>query len=138
MQAQANASRKKLNLWMSTALVVGDMIGSGVFLLPASLTVYGGISIFGWLFTTAGAVIIALVFARLSRVIPKAGGPYVYTRTGFGDFAGFLVAWGYWLSIIAGNAAIAIAFAGYTGVIWPFAAHNSGAATVTALVAIWI
>ena len=70
------------------------MVGSGVFLLPASLGAYGGISIIGWLITTAGAMLLALMFSRLSRMVPKAGGPYAYTRRGLGDFAGFLVAWG--------------------------------------------
>ncbi len=90
---------------MSTALVVGNMIGSGVFLLPAALGVFGGISLFGWFFTCTGAVLLALTFAHLSRLVPGAGGPYAYTRRGLGDFAGFLVAWGYWISAWAGNAA---------------------------------
>ncbi|RPJ83326.1 MAG: amino acid permease, partial [Acidobacteria bacterium] len=105
-------ARPRLGLWTLTALVVGNMIGSGVFLLPASLAPYGGISIIGWLFTTAGALLLALSFARLSRMVPGAGGPYAYTRAGFGDFTGFLIAWGYWISICAGNAAIATAFVG--------------------------
>ena len=69
-------SEKVLGLWMSTSLVIGNMIGSGIFLLPASLAFYGGISIFGWLFTTAGAMLVAIVFSRLSRNYPKVGGPY--------------------------------------------------------------
>ncbi len=131
-------SKRSLGLWMSTALVVGNMIGSGVFLLPAALAVYGGISILGWLFTTTGAIFLALVFARLSRMIPKAGGPYAYTRQGFGDFAGFLVAWGYWISIIAGNAAIAVALVGYLAVFWPVLAGNPMLAAIIALVNIWL
>ena len=63
-------------MWTCTALVMGNMIGSGIFLLPASLAAYGGISIFGWVFTTIGALLVALVFARLSQDVPKAGGPY--------------------------------------------------------------
>ena len=78
---------KALGFWRSTALVVGNMIGSGVFLLPASLAAYGGISILGWLFTATGAMLLALVFAHLGRTVPRAGGVYAYTRIGFGDFA---------------------------------------------------
>jgi APA family basic amino acid/polyamine antiporter len=122
---------------MCTALVVGNMIGSGVFLLPASLAPFGGISIIGWLVTAVGAMMLALVFARLSRLIPRAGGPYAYTRYGFGDFAGFLVAWGYWISIWAGNAAIAVAFAGYLGVFLPGLNGNALLSAGTALAAIW-
>ncbi len=129
--------RKSLGFWMCTALVVGNMIGSGVFLLPATLAPFGGISILGWLITAAGAMMLALVFARLSRLVPKAGGPYAYTRYGFGDFAGFLVAWGYWISIWAGNAAIAVAFTGYLGVFLPGLNGNAVLSAGTALAAIW-
>ena len=112
-------SKRELGLWMCTALVVGNMIGSGAFLLPASLAVFGGISILGWVFTTTGAILLALVFSRLSRLIPEAGGPYVYTRHGFGEFAGFIVAWGYWISIWSTNTAIVVAFLGYLSVFIP-------------------
>jgi APA family basic amino acid/polyamine antiporter len=118
--------------------VVGNMIGSGIFLLPAALAAYGGISIFGWLFTTTGAVLLALVFARLSRAAPKAGGLYAYTKIGFGELAGFLVAWGYWISIWCGNAAIATAFAGYVGVFVPSLSRNPLLAAATGAAAIWI
>ncbi len=129
--------RKSLGFWMCTALVVGNMIGSGVFLLPASLAPFGGISIIGWLVTAGGAMMLALVFARLSRLVPKAGGPYAYTRYGFGDFAGFLVAWGYWISIWSGNAAIAVAFTGYLGVFLPGLHGNALLSAGVALAAIW-
>lgn len=123
---------------MCTALVAGNMIGSGVFLLPSSLAPYGGISLFGWLFTAVGAMLVALVFAKLSRLMPMAGGPYAYTRRGFGELAGFLMAWGYWISIMIGNAAIATAFAGYLGFFFPDVAHTPAFAALTALAAIWI
>ncbi len=130
-------SERPLGLWRSTALVTGNMIGAGVFLLPASLAVYGGIGIFGWVITATGAMLLALVFGRLSRIVPKAGGPYAYTQKGFGDFAGFFVAWGYWISIWAGNSAIAAAFVGYTGVFVPGLAENAALAGGTAIAAIW-
>ena len=129
---------RKLGLGMCTALVMGNMIGSGVFLLPAALAAYGGISILGWLFTAAGAVFLALAFARLSRIVPKAGGPYAYTRHAFGDFPGFLVAWGYWISIWSGNAAIAVALVGYMAVFWSPLANNPILAGGVALASIWL
>ncbi|MGH7696419.1 MAG: amino acid permease, partial [Gemmatimonadaceae bacterium] len=61
---------------MCTALVVGNTIGSGVFLLPASLAPFGAISILGWLFSASGAVCLALIFAQLATRMPKIGGPY--------------------------------------------------------------
>jgi len=135
-QSMSN-KRNKLGLPMATSLVVGNMIGSGVFLLPASLAVYGGISVVGWLITATGALLLALVFARLSSLIPKAGGPYAYSRRGFGDFAGFLVAWGYWISIWTSNAAIAVAFVSYLTVFWPALATNGVMAATVALLAVW-
>ncbi len=137
-QFSSSPEERKLGLWMCTALVVGNMIGSGIFLLPAVLGSFGGISLLGWLFTAAGALFLALAFARLSRIIPRAGGPYAYTRHALGDFAGFIVAWGYWISIWVGNAAISIAMVGYLAVFWPPLAEIPILAGSVALAAIWL
>ena len=107
------AGPRALGYWMCLALVIGNMIGSGVFLLPASLAPFGWNGVFGWILTIAGALCLAYVFARLSRFFPKAGGPYAYTREAFGAFPAFLVAWSYWVSLWVGNVAIA------TGVVAP-------------------
>jgi APA family basic amino acid/polyamine antiporter len=109
--------KRSMGLWMATALVVGNMIGSGVFLLPASLAgTAGPVSILAWVFTGAGAILLALVFAGLGRQMPRTGGPYAYARRAFGDFIGFQTAWGYWIAVWAGNAAIAVAFVAYATV----------------------
>jgi APA family basic amino acid/polyamine antiporter len=123
---------------MTTALVVGNMIGSGVFLLPSSLARYGALSIVAWLFTAAGSVLLALVFARLATMVSGAGGPYTYARAGFGDFVGFLVGWGYWLSIWTSNAAIATAFTGYLTVFWAAPGKSNALAAVVTVALIWI
>lgn len=128
----------KLGLGMATALVVGNMVGSGVFLLPASLAAFGGISLVAWVFTAAGAMLLALVFARLGRAIPRTGGPYAYAREAFGDFVGFQTAWGYWIAVWAGNAAIAVAFVGYLAYFWDALATNRALAAAVALAAIWV
>ena len=128
----------KIGIWTSTALVVGNMIGSGVFLLPASLGAFGTIGLLGWIGSSAGAVCLALLFSHLSRTIPNAlGGPYAYTRVGLGDFAAFLVAWGYWISIWCTNAAIAVAFVSYSTVFVPALATNSLLSVATGLGAVW-
>ena len=137
VQPLVNKNEHKLGFWLSTSLVVGNMTGSGIFLLPAALAVYGGISIFGWILTTIGAVLLALVFSRLSKLITKAGGPYAYSREGFGDFTGFLVVWGYWISIWCGNAAIAVAGVGYLSIFFPTLKENSLLSVVTAIGTIW-
>lgn len=111
---------KKIGLITATSLVVGNMIGAGIFLVPATLASYGSISILGWIFTAAGALILAKIFSNLSKIIiNKSGGPYTYSREGFGDFVGFLVAWGYWISIWISNAAVAIAIIGALSFFFP-------------------
>ncbi|MGH7507484.1 MAG: amino acid permease, partial [Longimicrobiales bacterium] len=129
---------KQLGLWICTALVVGNMVGSGVFLLPASLAPFGGISIVGWLVSAAGALCLALVFARLGRLLPRTGGPYAYAREAFGDFGGFLVAWSYWISMWTTNAALAVAFTSYLTVFSPALTTQPLLAAGTALAAIWL
>jgi len=115
------------------------MIGSGLFMLPAALAMYGGISLVGWLISSLGAFFLALVFSWLSRMVPVAtGGPYAYTREGFGEFPAFLVAWGYWISIWCTNAGMAVAFVSYLSVYIPALARNSLLAVGTGLAAIWL
>ena len=130
--------KRELGMWMATALVIGNMIGSGVFLLPASLAATAGpVSIIAWVFTGIGAMLLALVFAWLGRAYPKTGGPYVYARKAFGDFIGFQTAWMYWINAWVGNAAIAIAFAGYLVVFWPDAS-TYWIATLLAIALVWL
>ncbi|OWY38740.1 amino acid permease [Xenophilus sp. AP218F] len=134
----SQSKKGSLGVWMCTALVVGNMIGSGVFLLPASLAPYGGVSLIGWALTSAGAICLALVFARLSALLPKDGGPYAYIHAGFGDFAGFWIAWGYWIALWAGNAALAVAATSYMQVFFPALGHNQLLAGAFAISLIWI
>lgn len=105
---------KKIGLWTGTSLVVGNMVASGIFMLPATLASYGTLSLIGWLLSGLGAITLALVYSWLSRIMPLAqGGPYAYSRAGMGEFAGFWVAWSYWISVWCTNAALAIACVSY-------------------------
>lgn len=114
------------------------MIGSGVFLLPSTLAPYGKYAILAWTFAAIGAVLLAMVFGKLASLEPDTtGGPYAYTKLGLGRFPGFLVAWGYWISIWCTNAAIAVAFVGYLEVFFPFLATHKFWAVATGLGAIW-
>jgi basic amino acid/polyamine antiporter, APA family len=129
-------SKGKLGLGMLIALVVGNMVGSGAYLLPSTLSTIGSISLFSWVFTCIGAISLALVFGRLSRVIPKTGGPYAYTRTGFGDFIGFQTSFCYWVSLWIGNAAIVVACVGYLQYFFP-ALVNPNYSFIVALLILW-
>ena len=117
-------NNKKLGLKESISLVVGNMIGAGIFMLPASLAKFGSISIFGWVISGFGAILIALIFKRLSQKFPGKSGPFHYTKEGFGEFLGFFVVWGYWVSILLTNAGLAIAITSYSGVLFPVLQNN--------------
>ncbi len=128
---------KPLGMWMATALVVGSMIGSGVFLLPAALAPYGAASLVGWGISLCGALLLAATFARLAVHWPCTGGPYAYVRRAFGDGAGFAIAWSYWISIWSGLAAIAVAFAGSIGALFPSLTATPVRGAACALFALW-
>ncbi len=128
-----------LGLWTTTSLVVGNMVGSGIFIIPASLAAYGGIGIIGWGFSTLGALLIALVFSYLNTAYQQAhGGPYAYTRESFGKLPGFLVAWGYWNSVWCTNAAIAVALVSYLAVFIPVVGESNVFSIGAGISMIWI
>lgn len=116
---------------------VGVMIGSGVFLLPSILAPFGSVSFLGWLLTSAGAILIALILGRLAGRTSRTGGFYIYTQDAFGDLPGFLMAWGYWLAIVFAIAAISTAFSGYLGTFIPALGQSKWAEAGVAAVLIW-
>ncbi|WP_454717705.1 amino acid permease [Caulobacter segnis] len=128
---------KPLGLWMCTALVVGNMIGSGVFMLPASLAPYGWNAVIAWLLTIGGALCLAFVFAKLAEAFPRAGGPLAYTQEAFGPTAGFMVAWAYWISMWVGNAAIAVGCVSYLSVFAPAIATAPGLHALVTVALVW-
>src|SRR5258708_14038081 len=127
-----------LSFWMCVALVVGNTIGSGVFLLPTALAPYGLNSVVAWGFTASGAIALAGVFARLSRAYPQAGGPYAYVHVAFGPLIGFMGAWGYWISIWVGDVSIATAGVSYLSPLMPWIAEKPGASALVTLLLLWL
>ncbi len=110
-----------------------------MLLLSASVAATAGpVSMLAWVYTGAGAILLALVFANLARTFPRTGGPHAYARRAFGDFIGFQTAWGYWIAVWAGNAAIAVAFVGYPAVFWPRLGDHSLLAALVAVGTIWL
>jgi APA family basic amino acid/polyamine antiporter len=130
--------KRELGLVACVALVVGNMIGSGIFLLPSSLAPYGKFAVVAWVLTSLGAIAIALVFARLARMLPKEGGHYAYARAAYGDFAGFWIAWGYWISLWTGCAAVAVAFGSYLKVLIPALEGNTLGCGLAAIAGVWV
>ncbi len=123
--------------WMALALVMGSIVGSGVFLLPATLAPLGWNSVLGWFITVGGTLCMAVVFAALSRAMPHAGGPYAFTRAAFGTGAAFAVAWAYWISLWVGNAAIATAGVSYLSRLFPALGQPVVAPLVT-IALVWL
>src|SRR5215470_14277850 len=107
------AEGPKFGLPAAIALIVGSIIGVGIFNLPSSLAAYGPITLISMALTTVGALALALLFAALSRRLPADGGPYAYARVAFGNPLGFMNAWSYWITAWAGNAAIAVGWVLY-------------------------
>jgi basic amino acid/polyamine antiporter, APA family len=103
----------QFGLTTAMALIVGSIIGVGIFNLPTSLAGYGPITLVSMALTTVGALALALLFAGLSRRLPADGGPYAYARVAFGNRLGFANAWSYWITVWAGNAAIAVGWVLY-------------------------
>ena len=134
---QKNGEGKSLGLAACTAIVVGNMVGSGFYLSPAAVAPYGNLAIIVWTTMGAGAICLGLTFAKLARLVPATGGPYAYTRLAYGDFPGFLIAWGYWISIWASLPIIAVAFAGAVVNLFPILAGRAMAVLLT-LSAIWV
>src|SRR5262245_27397298 len=128
---------KSLGLASSTALVIGNMVGSGFFVAPAALAPYGMTALIGWGVMAFGAICLGMVFARLARIAPATGGPYAYTRMGFGRFAGFMIAWGYWISIWASLPAMAAALVGYLLALFPALAGHRALGIAIAVGSMW-
>lgn len=133
----ATGQTHSLSLAHSTALVMGSIIGVGIFSLPYAIASYGPISLVAMGVATVGAVALAAMFAVLAKRLPAAGGPYAYVRAAFGDGLGFSQAWLYWITAWAGNAAIAVGWVFY---VEKFV--NKGGATgwsiAIALTGLWI
>jgi APA family basic amino acid/polyamine antiporter len=127
-------SGQELGFWMCTALVVGNTIGIGIYVLPASLAPYGFNAMIGWGITIIGMTVLARVFARLARQFPAADGPYAYIEATSGRLAAFFSIWGYWISCWITNAAIAIGVVGYLGKVVPGLEAFPPAAQALALV----
>ena len=135
--ASAPNQVKSLGLAACTAVVVGNMVGSGFYLSPSAVAPYGQLAIVMWAVMAGGAICLGLTFARLARLAPATGGPYAYTRMAYGDFAGFLIAWGYWISVWASLPVIGLAFTGAILDVLPEYRSRTAAVALT-LGSIWL
>uniref|UniRef100_UPI0008FC4993 amino acid permease n=1 Tax=Streptomyces humi TaxID=1428620 RepID=UPI0008FC4993 len=129
--------RRTFGLATATALVMGNIIGGGIFALPAAVAPYGTVSLLAFVVLSVAAVLLALLFGKLARRSPVTGGLYVYPRDAFGPFAGFLSAWSYWTMCWVSIAALAVAVVGYVDVLVPLHGNHVLEGAV-ALAALWL
>jgi APA family basic amino acid/polyamine antiporter len=130
---------RDLTLFGTVALVAGNMLGTSLYTLPASVaSVAGPIGIVSWVITAAGFLLLALLYAQLGPRYPRTGGPYVFAREAFGEYAGFQTVWMYWLSAVVGNAAIVTGAVGYAVTFSPTLAESRLLQFVLAQSVLWI
>lgn len=110
---------RKIGLFLATILVANNMIGSGIFLLPATLASVGSVTIIGWIIATIAATWIAIVLGKLGQISPQPGGPAGYASIALGPYMGFQANFVYWICCWIGNIAIAVAAIGYLATFLP-------------------
>ncbi len=110
---------KKVGVIPATLMVAGNIMGSGVFMLPANLAATGGIAIYGWVVTITGALCLAIVYAKMASIDDSPGGSYAYARRAFGPFIGYQTNLLYWLAGWIGNVALAVVGVGYLSFFFP-------------------
>ncbi len=138
----SETNKSKLRLGSLTALVVGSMIGSGVFSLPQNMAAGAGplAIIIGWAITAVGMLALVFVYQSLATRKPDLNaGPYAYAKAGFGPFIGFNSAWGYWLSAWIGNVSYAVVVFSALSYFFPaFGDGNTWQAVIGASVLLWL
>jgi arginine:agmatine antiporter len=122
---------RKLGPVLATIVVAGNMIGSGIFLLPATLAGVGSLTVLGWIIGTFGALALAQLFGRLARRKPMAGGPATYAFDAFGPFWGSQSSLWYWAACLIGNVAIATAASSYLASFFGLETGPAGSAAFT-------
>ena len=131
----------KLRLGALVALVVGSMIGGGIFSLPQNMAASAdvGAVLIGWAITAVGMLTLAFVFQTLANRKPDLdGGVYAYAKAGFGDYMGFSSAWGYWISAWLGNVGYFVLLFSTLGYFFPiFGEGNTVAAVIGASILLW-
>jgi APA family basic amino acid/polyamine antiporter len=132
------APTRQLGLLAAIALVMGNMIGSGVFLLPASLAPYGWNAVGGWIVTISGALVLAYVLARLTRALPEAEGAIGFVRRAFGHGPAFLISWIYLVSVWTAVVTIAVAAVSYLSSMVPALSARPFMPAIVAAGLLWV
>ncbi|TRW15087.1 APC family permease [Glacieibacterium frigidum] len=129
---------RPFGFWTATALVVGGMIGSAIFVLPAALAPFGWTGVLAWVVGIGGALCVAYALGRLAATMPHSTGAIAVTGAVLGDLPAVLIGWSYWISCWAACAALSIAATGYLAVFWPALAATPARGAAAALVILWL
>jgi APA family basic amino acid/polyamine antiporter len=133
------AGRRGLSLPSATGLVVGSVVGTGVFTMPAVVAKAGTVGVAVVAVVSLGALVLAVLFGQLTARIPDSdGGLYAYARHEFGDFAGYLVGWSYWISAWAGNAAIVASWVFYVEAMLGLKSPTGLLSWGIAMIGLWV
>lgn len=140
LNSEGRSLKRDLGLFATTAIIMGQMIGSGIYMTPQGLAELSNprAAILAMLITGAGTMLLALCFARLGEKMPVSGSAVVYTRKAFGDFPAFLVGWSYWCGCWIGNGAIILGGISYASYFLPVLSHSGLYQFIISVVIIWI
>jgi len=138
--SQENKLKRELGLIPATAIVVGNMIGSGIFAAPQGLAAASTPlwTMVAWAITGLGSLLIALSFANLGTAFPETGGPVVYTRKAFGEATAFMVSFTFWIGLWVGNAAIIVTLTRYLSELFPIFYESPLAGFLAQTVMLWL
>lgn len=129
--------KKPLGFWTLTALVIGNMVGSGIFLLPTTLATTGSIGVIGLVIASVGATLLAYILAKMSQYVPRAGGPYAFAKTKLGDFVGFQTVYNHWFAMWVAIIAVTIELTIFLSIILP-TISNTFVNIIFCIAIIWI
>ena len=135
--AEENTATRPFGFWTATALVVGGMIGAGIFALPAQLAPFGWTGVAAWFCVIAGAVMIAVVLSKLGAAMPQATGAVAMCAAALGPLPGVLIGWSYWVAVWSANAIIAVTAINYLAIFVPALNATPMHGAVAAVGLIW-
>lgn len=133
----ADELARPFGFWTATALVVGGMIGTGIFMLPASIAPFGWTGMIAWVVSVGGVLCVAYALGRLSAALPEETGALAVAGAVLGPFWGVLIGWSYWLSCLAGCAMIAIGTTSYLSVFLPMLAARPFIGALVSVAILW-